>query len=245
MVLAGPDLKRDGVVRWRCSDLRTQVKARLEVGLHGRTVGKLLRKLGMTRLQPRPFHPKSDAEAQEAHENFTGLVAEALPPEAAGKAIEVWFQDGQEPKALDRVGRQGTLSYVWAPIGSRPARVRDRRRQSAHLFGAICPARAVGAAIVMPRVSSEAMTLHLEEISKAVGKAAHAVLACDGAGWRRSGGRLTVPENVTLLRLPPYAPEPNPMENVWERLRGNQPSMTAWRTYTAIPDACCNAWNSR
>ncbi len=67
LVLAGPDLKRDGVVRWRCSDLRTQVKARFEVELHERTVGKLLRKLGMTRLQPRPFHPKSDAAAQEAY----------------------------------------------------------------------------------------------------------------------------------------------------------------------------------
>ncbi len=81
------------------------------------------------------------------------------------------------------------------------------------------PARAVGTAIVMPRVSSEAMTLHLEEISKAVGKTAHAMLVCDGAGWHRPGGRLTVPENIALLRLPPYAPELNPMENVWEYLR--------------------------
>ena len=150
------------------------------------------------------------------------------------------------------MGQQGTLSYVWAPRGSRPARVRGCRHQSAYLFGAICPARAVGAALVMPRVSSEAMTLHVEprgspdlaEISKAVGTSAHAVLACDGAGWHRPGGRLTVPDNVTLLRLPPYAPELNPMENVWEYLRGNQLSMTVWRTCTAILDACCNAWNS-
>ena len=142
------------------------------------------------------------------------------------------------------MGQQGTLSYVWAPIGSRPARVRDCRHQSAYLFGAVCPARAVGAAIVMPRVSSKAMTLHVEEISKAVGKAAHAVLVCDGAGWHRPGTRLAVPDNITLLRLPPYAPELNPMENVWEYLRKNQLSMTVWRTYNAILDACCNAWNS-
>ena len=71
LVLAGPDLKRDGVVRWRCSDLRTQIKARFEVKLHERTLGKLLRKLRMTRLQPRPFHPKSDAEAQEAYKEIS------------------------------------------------------------------------------------------------------------------------------------------------------------------------------
>ena len=44
--------------------------------------------------------------------------------------------------------------------------------------------------------------------------------------------------------LPPYAPELNPMENVWEYLRGNQLSVTVWLTYTAILDACCNACNS-
>ncbi len=67
LVLAGPDLAKDGVVRWRCVDLRTQIKTRFDVELHERTVGKLLCKLRMTRLQPRPFHPKSDLAAQEAY----------------------------------------------------------------------------------------------------------------------------------------------------------------------------------
>ncbi len=96
----------------------------------------------------------------------------------------------------------------------------------------------------MPWVSSEAMTLHLAEISKQVGTSAHALLVCDGAGWHQPGVRLTVPDNITLLRLPPYAPELNPMENVWEYLRGNQLSMIVWNSYTAILDACCTAWNS-
>ena len=140
------------------------------------------------------------------------------------------------------MGQQGTLSYVWAPHGSRPARVRDCRHESAYLFGALCPERAIGAAIVMPWVSSEAMTIHLAEVSKQVAPDAHAVLVCDGAGWHQTGERLSVPGNVTLLRLPPYAPELNPMENVWEYLRGNKLSMTVWETYTAILDACCDAW---
>lgn len=122
--------------------------------------------------------------------------------------------------------------------------MRDCRHESAYLFGATCPTRAVGAAIVMPRVSSEAMTLHLAEISKQVGASAHAVLVCDGAGWHQPGERLTVPDNITLLRLPPYAPELNPVENVWEYLRGNQLSMTVWDSYNVILVACCDAWNS-
>jgi transposase len=66
LVLAGPDLAKDGVVRWRCVDLRTVIKARFDVAVHERTVGKLLRRLDLTRLQPRPFHPKQDLEAQAA-----------------------------------------------------------------------------------------------------------------------------------------------------------------------------------
>ena len=132
---------------------------------------------------------------------------------------------------------------MWAPRGSRPAAVRDNRHDSAYLFGAICPDRAVGAAIVMPWVSSEAMTIHLAEISKQVCSEAHAVLVCDGAGWHQTGARLTVPDNMSLLRLPPYAPELNPIENVWEYLRANKLSMTVWDSYTAIVDACCTAWN--
>jgi transposase len=65
LVLAGPDLAHDGVVRWRCIDLRSVIEARYEVVVHERTVGKLLRRMGLTRLQPRPYHPKKDAEAQE------------------------------------------------------------------------------------------------------------------------------------------------------------------------------------
>lgn len=159
-----------------------------------------------------------------------------MPPEAAGKRIEVWFQDEA------RVGQQGTLAYVWAPRGSRPPAVRDNRHASAYIFGAICPQRAVGAALVMPRVGSEAMSLHLAEISRAVCPDAHAVLVCDGAGWHQAGGRLSVPANISLLHLPPYAPELNPMENVWDYLRQNKLCARVWHTYDDILDACQSAW---
>jgi transposase len=66
LVVAGPDPEKDGIVRWRCVDLREQIVRRFSVTLHERSVGKVLRRLDLTRLQPRPYHPKKDAEAQEA-----------------------------------------------------------------------------------------------------------------------------------------------------------------------------------
>jgi transposase len=121
--------------------------------------------------------------------------------------------------------------------------VRDNRHASAYLFGAICPSRAVGAAIIMPAVNAEAMNEHLLEISTQVAPGAHAVLICDGAGWHQTGGRLRVPDNITLLPLPPYSPELNPMENVWQYLRANTLCALVWDSYEAIVDACQNAWH--
>jgi hypothetical protein len=109
-------------------------------------------------------------------------------------------------------------------------------------FGAICPQRSVGAAIVIPEVYVEAMNQHLAEISRRVRVGAIALLVLDGAGWH-SSPRLNVPANIVLLPLPPYSPELNPMENVWEFLRGNFLSHCVWDGYEAIIEACCDAWN--
>ncbi len=134
-------------------------------------------------------------------------MREALPERARGKPIEVWFQDEA------RVGQQGTLARIWARRGSRPRAPRDRRYAWAYLFGAVCPERAVGAGLVLPYADTEAMGLHLAEISREVTPGAHAVVVLDGAGWHDTPA-LRTPENLTLLPLPRYSPELNPVENV-------------------------------
>jgi hypothetical protein len=151
--------------------------------------------------------------------------------------VEIWFQDEA------RVGQKGSLSYVWAPVGSRPPMVRDNRHTAAYIFGAICPARGVGAAIITPTVNTECMNLHLAEISTQIAPGAIAAIICDGAGWHQIGGRLILPNNIVLVPLPPYAPELNPMENVWDYLRANRLSARVWDTYDDILDACSSAWN--
>ena len=165
-------------------------------------------------------------------------MSERLPAAAQGKPLEVWFQDEA------RVGQQGTLTRVWARRGSRPPAPRDQRHHWAYIFGAVCPARATGAALVLPTVNAELMTLHLAEISRCVASGAHAVLVLDGAGWHQTGGRLVVPHNITMMPLPAYALELNPVENIWEFLRANLLSHRVWQTYNDILDACCSAWNA-
>jgi DDE superfamily endonuclease len=164
-------------------------------------------------------------------------VREAPPEHARGEPIEVWFQDEA------RVGQQGTLTRVWARRGSRPRAPRDRRHAWAYLFGAVCPARAVGVGLVLPRVNAAAMGLHPAEIGREVTPGAHAIVVLDGAGWHATAD-LAVPENLTLLPLPSYSPELNPVENVWAYLRQNRLSLRVWPDYDAIVATCCAAWNA-
>ena len=88
------------------------------------------------------------------------------------------------------------------------------------------------------------MNLHLAEISRRVAPGAHAVVNLDGAGWHKTGGRLHVPDNISLLPLPRYSPELNPVENIWQFLRQNYLANSVYQTYEAIVDACCDAWNA-
>src|ERR1700737_760564 len=195
----------------------------------------VLAKLGYRRLSVRPRHPQTDEEAQEAFKNFAATVAAQLPEHAKDKAIGIWFQDEA------RIGQQGTLTRVWAKRGTRPRAPRDQRYEGAYIFGAVCPQRRATAALVLPAADTDAMSMHLAEIGRRVAPGAHAALVIDGAGYHVAA-RLAVPRNITLVRLPPYAPELNPVENVWEYLRGNKLAITVFESYDDIVDKSCAAW---
>ena len=151
------------------------------------------------------------------------------------KAIEIWFQDEA------RIGQKNGQTRVWARKGTRPRLPADQRYKSAYLFGAICPARGTGAALALPFADTEAMQLHLDEISQRVARRAHAVVLLDRAGWHTTD-KLKVPKNLTLIFLPSRSPELNPVENLWQYLRANWLSNSVFDDYDAIIDAACNAW---
>src|SRR5208282_6010021 len=137
-----------------------------------------------------------------------------------------------EPSCRDeaRVGQKKGLVRQWARRGTRPRQPADQRYERAYLFGAICPARGVGAALALPFADTEAMQLHLEEISRHVAEGAHAVLLLDRAAWHTTA-KLDVPSNITPIFLPSRAPELNPVENIWQHLRAKWLSNRVFDTY--------------
>ena len=148
-----------------------------------------------------------------------------------------------EPSCKDeaRIGQKNGQVRQWARRGTRPTQPADQRYDNAYLFGAICPARGVGAALALPYADAAMMQLHLDEISCNVAEGAHAVLLLDRAGWHTTS-KLDVPDNITPIFLPSRAPELNPVENVWQYLRQNWLSNTVFENYDAIVDAACDAW---
>jgi transposase len=162
-------------------------------------------------------------------------VAEIATGEADGKPLEIWFADEA------RIGQKNKITRRWAKRGTRPSAPRDLRTASTYIFGAICPAQGKGAGLVLPRCTTEAMSLHLAEIAQAVAPGAHAVLLLDRAGWHVSR-KLKVPSNITLVPLPAKAPELNPVENIWQYLRDNWISNRIFTSYSDILDHCCAAW---
>lgn len=94
----------------------------------------------------------------------------AIGPLSIDTPVEIWFQDEM------RIGQKNGITRLWAQTGTRPRQPKDQRYANAYIFGAICPARGTGAALVRPYCDTEAMQAHLEEISANVAPGAQAAV---------------------------------------------------------------------
>lgn len=149
--------------------------------------------------------------------------------------VDIWFQDES------RIGQQGSLTRIWAPRGSRPRVVRQQQFLYQYIFGAVCPEQKTCAAIIVPYANGESLQLHLEEISYHVPEGRHAVVVMDQAGWHTTK-KLHLPQNISILHLPPYSPEINPQENIWQYLKSNFLSNRVFNSKEDILKACVEAW---
>jgi hypothetical protein len=104
------------------------------------------------------------------------------------------------------------------------------------VIAAACPATGATTGILMPGLDTDVINLFLREFSGQLDPDVHAVLIWDGAGFHTSKS-LVVPANVTLLRLPPYSPELNPIENLWHYLRSHYWSNRSYPDWEALKEA--------
>jgi len=154
-----------------------------------------------------------------------------------GKKIRVFFMDEA------RFGQQGTLTKMWARKGSRPTAVKQTKYQWVYLYAAVEPKTGASTALVAPHVNTPTMNIFLKMASEDLGPDDHAVMIMDQAGWHVAKA-LVVPDNITILLLPPYSPELNPIENLWHWIKSHHTSNRAYDGYDHLMDAVTDAWRS-
>ncbi len=219
--LEAPPRPEDGVCTLRAADVRRILEREFGVLMGRQAVYDLLHRLGYSDLLPRPHHEDANPEVQEFFKEIVVEQIDAIAAGHPGKEVRVYFQDEA------RFGTQGTITRVWAPRGSRPRAVRQNGREWLYVLMAVCADTGAASALIMPELNTAVVNLFLERFSRELPAGVHAVLIWDGAG-SHTGGDLVVPGNVSVIRLPPYSPELNPVENLWHYLRSHHWSNRAY-----------------
>ncbi len=227
--IEAPPRPEDGVCTLRAADVRRIIEQEFGVRMGRQAVYDLLHRLGLSDLMPRPQHEDSDPEVQEFFKEIVVEQIDAIAATHPVQEVRVYFQDEA------RFGTQGTITRVWARKGSRPRAVRQNGRKWLYVLMAVCSTTGAASALIMPGLDTAVVNLFLEQFSRELPGGVHAVLIWDGAGFH-TGGDVVVPVNVSLIQLPPYSPELNPMENLWHYLRSHHWSNRAYEGYEGLEE---------
>lgn len=153
------------------------------------------------------------------------------------KVVKVRFMDEA------RYGQKGTTTKVWAPKGSRPTVIKQTRYEWAYMYAAVDPFTGESSALLARHVNTETMNVFLAVTSKELTPDEHVVMVMDRAGWHVSK-RLVVPENITILHLPPYSPELNPVERLWLYIKSHFLSNKVFADYDHLVRAGGDAYRA-
>ena len=133
------------------------------------------------------------------------------------------------------------MTNVWAERGSRPTEIRQTEYQYLCVLGAVCPETGHAEGLLSPQLNTKVINAFLQLFSSTIDEADHAIMVWDGAGFHTSRA-LVVPDNISLVKLPSYSPELNPIENLWHYLKSHYWSNRAYPDYHELEQAAMAAW---
>ena len=233
----GPELAQDGVVRWRLVDLCALVERRFGVRYQERGMGKLVAGAWLqSDLGPAAAPQVRSRSASRVQKKLPDLIAAAVGDKAAGKRLEIWFQDES------RIGQKGELTRQWARRGSRPRQPKDQRYTAAYIFAAVCPASRKDR---RPRPAPCRHRGHEPASGRDLGPGRRR-RPCRGdprpsrlARRQGAAGARQHHPAVAAALQPGAQPGREPVAVPQAQL----PQRPHLRHYDAIVDACCDAWN--
>jgi len=111
------------------------------------------------------------------------------------------------------------------------------------VFGAACPQTGQTAGLLAPCLNTDSVNAFFREFEKEVSPNVHVVMVWDQAGFHTSK-MVNVPDNVTIVPLPPYSPQLNPIEKLWQYLRHHHWANRVYEDYDALRMAAIDAWQN-
>ena len=233
---AGP-LPEDGVCTLRGKDVQRILESEFGQLRSLNAVYGLLHRLGYSSLVPTAAaSPDRSRRARRIQKKFGERLAE-IQTHYPDRRLQVFHEDEA------RFGQQGTLTRVWARTGSRPRAVRQTQYGYVYVLAATCAETGQAEGLISPRLDTGIVNLFLAQFSATLAPDVQAVLVWDGAGYHRAND-LRCPSNITLMTLPPYSPELNPVENLWHYLRSHHWSNRKYATVDDLFEAAETAWRA-
>lgn len=220
------------------AEIQRAFEARIGQEVDDSTIYRLLHRHGWRKLMPRPRHPQATTEAQEQFKrNFAAQVEAAVatrPPEDERPVLIMAQDEG-------RFGRICHPKRCWAPPGIRPRSPRQIVREYTYVYAAVAPAEGKMTSLILPMADTAMMNLFLEHVGKTF-MDYFIVMQVDQAGWHQAKA-LKVPENIRLIPQPPYSPEVNPVEHLWEELREKYFHNLIFSSLDLLSDELCRGLN--
>lgn len=232
-------MESDEVSVFKARHIKVFIEKEFKVKYATSSIFSLLRRLKFSRIKGRPQHEKNDEKLIKQWREVT------LPNTYAGlkekycdKKIDVWFQDEM------RFGTKTRTACQWRLTGTSYRQIKQIGFRNSYIYGAVNPLSGEHVGLVFSECSTDVMNIHLNLISQAVQTGHHALLILDCAGWHSSAKDLKIPENISLLDLPPYSPELNPVERLWLWLKDEHLSNYVFKKDESLLDFGAKMWKS-
>lgn len=129
---------------------------------------------------------------------------------AHGRRVRLMFEDERRFGCITQTRR------CWAPLDTRPRTAKRFVREYCYAFAAVSPHDGLLDSLVLPSVGADVMSIFLAEVARRH-RDERILMLLDGAGWHRAKD-LVLPDNIRLIPLPPYSPELNPVEHLWDEI---------------------------
>ena len=139
------------------------------------------------------------------------------------------------------MGQQGTLTRQWAIKGTRPQAWRQTQYDYLYVLGAACPQTGQTVGLLAPYLNTDSVNAFFKEFQKETDTNVNVVMIWDQAGFHTSK-KVKIPANVTIVPLPPYSPQLNPIEKLWQYLRQHYWSNRVYSDYDHLREAAVYAW---